>query len=190
MDNRLWGVIEKNPIIAAVKDMDGLEKCKKSDVKIVFILFGDICNISQIVNEVKREDKMVMVHMDLITGLSGKEIVLDYIKSYTKADGIITTKQSLIKHAKALGFYTVLRYFVIDSMALVNIEKQNYSSCTLPDAIEILPGVMPKVIEKICKVSKVPVIAGGLITDKEDIMAALSHGAVSISSTNQDVWFM
>ena len=29
-----------------------------------------------------------------------------------------------------------------------------------------------------------------LITDKEDIMAALGAGAVSISTTNQSVWFM
>ena len=56
--------------------------------------------------------------------------------------------------------------------------------------IEILPGVMPKVIKKICSQSRIPVIAGGLISDKEDIMAALGAGAVSISTTNQTVWFM
>ena len=38
--------------------------------------------------------------------------------------------------------------------------------------------------------TRVPVIAGGLITDKEDIMDALGAGAVSISTTNQSVWFM
>lgn len=60
-----------------------------------------------------------------------------------------------------------------------------------PDAIEILPGiVVPKVIKKINAISRVPVIAGGLITDKEDVMNALSSGAIGISSTNQDVWFL
>lgn len=56
--------------------------------------------------------------------------------------------------------------------------------------IEVLPGVMPKVLGRICKESRIPVIAGGLISDKEDIMAALNAGAVSISTTNQQVWFM
>ncbi|MFQ7501917.1 MAG: glycerol-3-phosphate responsive antiterminator, partial [Blautia coccoides] len=37
---------------------------------------------------------------------------------------------------------------------------------------------------------RTPVIAGGLFEDKEDIMAALSAGAVCISTTNQEVWFM
>ena len=59
-----------------------------------------------------------------------------------------------------------------------------------PDMIEVLPGVMPKVIRRICQNSRVPVIAGGLISDKEDIIAALNAGAVSISTTNQTVWFM
>ena len=34
--------IEAAPIVAAVKDDDGLEMCLKSDVDAVFILYGDI----------------------------------------------------------------------------------------------------------------------------------------------------
>ena len=58
------------------------------------------------------------------------------------------------------------------------------------DFIEILPGVMPKIIRKICKMVKIQVIVGGLITDKEDIVAALDAGAISVSSTNPKVWGM
>ena len=84
--------------------------------------------------------------------------------------------------------FAVMRFFVIDSIAFDSIQKQTEN--VRPDMIEILPGVMPKVIKKICSQSRVPVIAGGLISDKEDIMAALGAGAVSISTTNQKVWFM
>jgi glycerol uptake operon antiterminator len=49
---------------------------------------------------------------------------------------------------------------------------------------------MPKIISKIKDISSVPIIAGGLISDKEDVLSALSGGAVSISTTNQEVWFM
>jgi glycerol uptake operon antiterminator len=189
MKQRFVDIIEDNPVIAAVKDEEGLEKSIRSDgIGVVFILFGDICNIDKIVSRVKIEGRIAMVHIDLITGLSGKDVALDFIKNNTKADGIITTKQSLIKHAKDLGLYTVLRYFVIDSMALVNIEKQ--SSMIQPDVIEILPGAMPKILKKISKISKVSIIAGGLISDKDDVMAALSNGAVSVSTTNPDVWVL
>lgn len=56
-----------------------------------------------------------MVHIDLINGLSGKEIAVDFIQKFTRADGIITTKPALIKRARELELSTILRFFVIDS---------------------------------------------------------------------------
>lgn len=180
--------IEDSPIIAAIKDDDGLQKCLNSDSRVIFILYGDICSISDIVETVKSSGKIAMVHLDLITGLSSKEIAVDFVKKYTKADGIITTKPALIKRAKELNLYTILRLFVLDSMAYENIERQLHTA--KPDLIEVLPALMPKVVSKICALSSVPVIAGGLISDKEDVMSLLEAGVISISSTNQNVWFL
>ena len=144
--------IEAAPIVAAVKDDAGLEMCLKSDVDAVFILYGDICTIADIVARVKDAGKIAMVHMDLINGLSPREISLDFIRKYTRADGIITTKNNLITHAKEIGLATVLRHFVLDSMALINIERQSHQNReTHPDMIEFLPGIIvPKMIKKIC----------------------------------------
>ena len=185
-------VIEAAPIVAAVKDDSGLEMCLKSDVDAVFILYGDICTIAEIVSKIKDAGKIAMVHMDLITGLSPRDISTDFIRKYTRADGIITTKVNLIAHAKEIGLATVLRYFVLDSMALINIERQSHQNReTQPDMIEILPGIIvPKMIRKICSMSRVPVICGGLIQEKEDVMHALASGAAAISTTSSDVWFM
>ena len=184
--------IEAAPIVAAVKDDRGLERCLSSDVDAVFILYGDICTIADIVARIKDAGKIAMVHMDLITGLSPRDISLDFIRKYTRADGIITTKGNLISHAKEIGLATVLRHFVLDSMALINIERQSHQNReTQPDMIEILPGIIvPKLIRKICAMSRVPVICGGLIQEKEDVMSALSSGAVAISTTSPEVWFM
>lgn len=177
-----------SPIIAAIKDDNGLQKCLTSDSRVIFILYGDICNIADIVDTVKSSGKIAMVHLDLITGLSSKEIAVDFIKKYTQADGIITTKPNLIKRAKELGLYTILRLFVIDSMAYENIERQTKTA--RPDLIEILPALMPKIVAKICHISSIPVIAGGLVSDKEDIMALLQAGVTSVSSTNEQIWFL
>lgn len=180
--------LEDSPIIAAIKDDEGLQKCLNSDSRVIFILYGDIVSIADIVDTVKSSGKIAMVHLDLITGLSSKEIAVDFLKKYTKADGIITTKPLLIKRAKELGLYTILRLFIIDSMAYENIERQ--TKCAKPDLIEVLPGLMPKIVSKICKTSSTPVIAGGLVSDKDDIMALLHAGVTSVSSTNDQVWFL
>ncbi len=182
--------VEITPIIAAVKDDEGLKKALKEDVEIIFVLYGDVCTIPEIVMQIKKANKVAMVHVDLITGLNNsREICIDFIKNNTEADGIITTKSNLIAHAKELGLNTVLRYFILDSMALTNIEKQAANKAVRPDLIEFLPGiVLPKMIKRINKVSRVPIIAGGLISDKEDVMNALDSGCIAISSTNEDVW--
>jgi glycerol-3-phosphate responsive antiterminator len=188
MSNQFHKVMEECPVIAAVKDYEGLHRCLQSECKIIFVLFGDICSIREIVSTIKDKGYIAIVHMDLINGLAAKEVSVDFIRSNTEADGIISTKHSLIKRAKELGLFTVFRFFVIDSMAIDNIKKQCETAS--PDFIEIIPGVMPKVIKRICSMSSVPIIAGGLISDKEDVMAALAAGAISISTTNQEVWFM
>lgn len=185
---RFKEAIENTPIIPAVKDAESLEQCLKSDAGVVFILFGDICNIAEIVERIKAEGKLAMVHMDLIAGLGSKEVSVDYIKERTKADGIITTKPMLAKHARELGLATVLRFFIIDSMALSNLSKQTREA--RPDCIEVLPGVMPKIIRKITSENRTPLIAGGLISDKEDVCNALDAGAVAVSSTNAKIWFL
>ena len=188
MNREFKDALEASPIIAAVKDDEGLQRCKESDSQIVFILYGDICSIADKVEEVKACGKLAMVHIDLITGLSPKEIAVDFLKKYTNADGIITTKPALIKRARELELYTILRLFVIDSMAYENIEKQ--IKAARPDIIEILPALMPKVVKRICGLTRIPVIAGGLVSEKEDIMELLDAGVTSVSSTNPGIWFV
>ena len=183
--------IEDTPIIAAIKDDEGLELCLTTDVGVIFVLYGDVCTIPAIVQKLHDAGKTAMVHIDLINGLSPRDSAVDFIKKYTAAEGIITTKSALIGHAKEIGLHTILRYFVLDSMALINIEKQAKHGVVQPDFIEFLPGViLPELIKKINSISRVPVIAGGLISNREEVMNALNNGAVAISTTNRDVWFL
>lgn len=184
-----YGMVEVNPVIAAVKDEEGLHRCCRLDeIKVIFVLYGDICTIAGIVKEIKDAGKMALVHIDLLIGLSSKEVAVDFIRSNTFADGIVTTKPQLVQRAKELSLFTVLRFFVIDSLSLKSIENLNRQRGQRPDFIEVLPGVMPKIIRKICKSCRIPVIAGGLIADKEDVMGALEAGAMAVSSTAPDVW--
>ncbi len=190
MNQEFYEAVEANPVIAAVKSDAGLQAAvEMEEIQVIFVLYGDVCTIPEILEKIKAAGKKAMVHIDLIAGLSAKEISVEFIARQTRADGIITTKPALVRRAKELGIFAVLRFFVIDSLALKNIENLEMQCGTSrPDFIEVLPGVMPKVLGRIAKVSRIPMIAGGLITEKEDVIAALSAGAIAVSSTNQDVW--
>lgn len=182
-------LVEANPVVAAIKDEDGLEKCLHSDIDVVFVLYGDVISIRDIVHRLKENGKTVLVHVDLISGLAPKEVSVEFIRKYTEADGIISTRRNLTEYARSLGMNTVLRYFMIDSLALQNIQKQSRAEIQ-PDIIEILPAIlMPDFITRIRKVCKVPLMASGLVTCKKETLHALNAGAIAVSTTNQSIWF-
>lgn len=186
MREEMLEIIAEFPIIAAVKDEKELKESLMTDCKVIFILFGNICNISEIVEKIKNKDKLAIIHADLVQGLSAKTEAIDYLKLNTKADGIISTKGNLVKYAVEIGLIGILRNFIIDSMAMENVHKQ--VSMANPDMIEIMPGIMPEIIEKIKSELKLPLIAGGLISEKKDVIAALASGADAVSTTKIGLW--
>lgn len=187
MDSHIYQALQENPIIAAIRDNAGLEACLHADVSMVFVLYGDVCSIPHIVETIKKAGKMAVVHVDLIVGLAAKEVAVDYIRDYTDADGIISTRPSMVQRAKELHMFAVLREFLIDSMALSEILGQRNLKA---DALDILPGIMPTMIRRVRMETGMPVFAGGLITTKQDVMQALEAGALAISTTDPTVWSM
>lgn len=186
MKQQLLECFDEVPIVVAAKSEEELERCLQSKSRVIFLLFGDICTIAGLVEQVKAADKIAIVHLDLVDGLAPKDVSVDFIAEQTKADGVISTKNSLIRYAHQKGLLTIQRYFLLDSRVLENMAK----NASPADFFEVLPGVMPKIIRHLAETTGKPIIAGGMIRDKEDVMGALSAGAVAISSTNADVWFI
>lgn len=188
MNQDFYDAITVSPIIAAIKDEEGLRQCLKfEDVNVVFVLYGEVSTIAGIVEQMKDKGKTVVVHMDLIAGLSSRVEAVDFIARCTRADGIISTRFEQIKRAKDLSLSTVYRIFAIDSKVMDNLNPhiRDYA-----DVVEILPGLMPKIIHRMTRCLGIPIIAGGLISEKEDVLAALNAGAIAISTTNVNVWEM
>lgn len=185
---RAMELLESSPVIAAVKDDKGLSRCFGTECNVVFVLYGTVCTIPDLVRQIKEHQKTAIVHVDLIGGLSTKEVAVDFIKQNTMADGIISTKPLLVKRAVEIGLYGGQRTFMIDSMAIATLKKQLESF--QPDFIEIMPGIIPKVLREMKKYTKIPMVAGGLISDKKDIMSAFDAGADAISTTMEELWFV
>jgi len=186
MMSNLRGMLVENPIIAAIRNDKDLKKALQSKASIVFVLYGDIANIPKVCGMLEKKGKTVFVHVDLIDGLKGDSAGIKFIKEFAKPHGIISTKASNIKCGNNLGLYTIQRLFVIDSLSLntgINNIQENK-----PSAVEVMPGVASKIISSLEKKVHVPIIAGGLIKDKKDVMDSLSAGAIAISTTADDLW--
>lgn len=174
------------PVIAAAKNEEGLARALASPSPVVFLLYGDLCGVGAAVRRVRDAGKLAIVHIDLIDGLANREVSVRFLKDSTAADGIISTRPQLIRYGRELGFLTVERFFLLDSLSLESAEK--HLSATAADFTEILPGVMPKIIRRFATRSQIPIIAGGMVLDKEDVVSALSAGATAVSTTKEELW--
>lgn len=188
VNNPMLEILRESPVIASVKDDAGLRSVLRSECKTVFLLYGSVLTISSIVQVLKKHGKMVFVDVDLLEGFASKEIVVTYLKIHTAADGVLSSKAFMVKAAKDQGLLSIHRLFLIDSMSYQNARKQ--VKISKADCVEILPGCMPRVISWLLEDMTIPLIAGGLVCDKDDVVAALKAGATAVASSNQGVWSM
>lgn len=186
--DELVELLHDDPVIASVKDLVALDQILASDRRVVFLLFGSIVDIDTLIARCKSAGKTVLVDIDLLDGFATRDVVVTWMATRTEVDGILSTKTNLIKAARAAGLLAVQRFFLVDSFSYHQLPKVVGQS--KPDAVEILPGCMPRVISWLREDLQVPLIAGGLVCDKADVVAALGAGALAVASSNRDVWSM
>ena len=174
------------PVIAAVKTDESLTAALASPCSAVFLLASPLLTVDGLVHRIHDAGKLAVVHIDLVDGLSSREIAVDSLNALCHPDGIISTRPTLIRRARHRGLLTVQRAFILDSLSLTSLSGQLEQG--KPDFVEILPGIMPRVIAEISTRTQVPVIAGGLLRDKADIMAAMCAGAAAVSTSAPSLW--
>ncbi|HIW32650.1 MAG TPA: glycerol-3-phosphate responsive antiterminator [Candidatus Paenibacillus intestinavium] len=185
--DRLDYCLKRKPVITSLVNKDELPNILKSTSNIVFILKSDIIAIEAIVEQIREAGKLSFIHFDLIDGLGKDKMGVAYAAEKIGVDGIVTTKSTIITEAKKYGLMTVQRLFVFDSVSLDNGMKMTKVSG--PDAIEVLPGmVCSKIMKRIRSEVDVPVIAGGLMVDLNDLETALSNGVIGISTSSKELW--
>ncbi len=185
MSHSLIDALERQAVVPALKDLAQLDACLACPGEVVFLLCGDILNMERLLRRLHEAGKKIVVHADLVAGLASKEIAVDFLHR-CGADGIISTRPHLVRRSRELGLLSVLRVFIIDSKAMSNLRRESEEA--RPDAIEVLPGAMPSVIERLCRELHVPLIAGGLLSGKADILSALGAGARCVSTSDSELW--
>ncbi len=180
--------LQINPVIATAGNEESLDAALLSECRVIFLLMGNILDVGALTERVHEAGKLCVIHLDLTEGYSNKEIAVDAIHRFTGAEGIISTRGALIKRAKQLGMVAIQRGFMLDSRSLGSFEAQIRTS--KPDFVEILPGLLPKVIAELRGRVDVPIIAGGFIHEKEDVIAALNAGAIAVSASSPEIWRM
>lgn len=80
----------------------------------------------------------------------------------------------------------IQRLFLLDTIAL----EKSYSMLerTRPDFVEVLPGIIPRMVTEVFERTGIPIIAGGLIRTVDDVEQAMDAGAVAVTTSNIELW--
>lgn len=172
-------------IIAAVRNKQEFELALHSKVNIIFLLSSNISSLKENVNNAHECGKKLFIHMDFADGIGKDKYGILYAKEQG-IDGIISTRTNIIKIARDAGLLTVQRFFIVDSHSIeTSIETAKASKA---DMIEIMPGTLAKVIERLKKCISVPIVAGGLVETESEAKAAIKSGASAISTGKNNLW--
>lgn len=178
--------LQASQIIAAVADEKSARFASISPCHVVFVLGCNICTLPKIVSMLQRKNKVVFVHVDLVEGLGKDTWAIEFLKREIKPQGIISTRHHLIKYAKQLDMLAVQRMFLLDSSSIKSgIDMAKKSTA---DFIELMPGVIPDAISYIKKHIKQPIIAGGMVTKRQEVSTALRAGAIAVSTSTMQLW--
>ncbi|MBY7144094.1 glycerol-3-phosphate responsive antiterminator [Virgibacillus sp. NKC19-3] len=173
-------------ILPAIRKMKDFDKALETSHEIIVLLETRLSQLKSLVDYAKRANKKAFIHADLIQGLKADEYGMEFLIREVKPDGILSTRGNVISLAKKHNLVAIQRLFLLDSQALDHNFKliERFQ----PDCVEVLPGLMPTIIEEVLVRMNIPVIAGGLITKEEQITAALDAGAIAVSTSNMNLW--
>lgn len=177
--------MENREIIAAVRDNEQLARAARSDAHIIFMLAPNIAELGAYIELAHNANKKIYIHLDLAEGIGKDEYGIRYVKEQG-VDGIISTRTSIIRLARKVGISTVQRFFIVDSQSIeTTIESAKSGKA---DMIEIMPGIVSKVIKRLRGELDMPIVAGGLLETREEIEEAFECGVAAVSTGKPELW--
>lgn len=181
--------LSKTKVIMAIQNMDALDRALLCPGKILFVVSGTIASIDYGIEKTKRTGKFLFLHLDMIEGMALSGAAIDYLKAKYAGDfGIITTKNGVVKQCFDEGIPVVKRVFALDSLSVATIMEQR-EIIKRADAVEIMPGYVPDVVRRFkTAFPNKPVISGGLLEERNEVLDLFEAGCSAISTTCEELW--
>ena len=178
-------VFEGRRVAAAVRTEEDFTEALESKVEVIFMQYSSILTVEDLIPRCHEAGKKIFIHMDFTDGIGKDRAGLEYLKKLG-ADGILTTKTSMIRLARELGLATVQRFFIVDSQSVdTAVESIRIAK---PEMVEIMPGVVVKKIREFAERVNTPILVGGLLEFREEVDAALDAGATAVSTACRYLW--
>lgn len=180
--------LETQRVLPAISAFPLLKRFLKSSMEYCILVEFQLAEIHYIIEELKAHNKKVIIHIELIKGISPDEYGAIHLIQNLHVDGIISTKPQVIALAKKRNVIAIQRIFLKDSISLQRslqvIEKAD------PDFLEILPAMSGEIITQIQEKVRCKIFCGGLISTQKQIEDCIQSGAIGITVSNPDLWLL
>lgn len=178
--------LTSQPVIPAIRSLKDFEELLHREFSYIVLLESHLAQLPSLVRVARKHDKKLILHADLVQGLKHDEAAAQFLCQMIKPDGLISTHSTVISTAKKHGLLAIQRIFLIDSHSLAT--SYRVLSTAKPDYIEVLPGIMPSIIREVRQNTNLPILAGGFIRTKEEILDILAAGASAVTTSHHDLW--
>jgi glycerol uptake operon antiterminator len=179
-------MLQDQKIIPAISNHQDLKRFLQLPLTYGILMNFQLAQLPDLVKLMKDNKKKVLIHSELIRGLSSDEFGAIYLIQSLQVDGIISSKPKVIEICKKRNVIGILRFFLKDSISL----EQSLEMATKvdPDYLEILPALSIEIIPEIKNRIHMPIFMGGLIRSEAQIKKCLESGAVAVTTSNPAFW--
>lgn len=173
-------------VIPAIYNHKKMKFFLDSDLKYGILMNFQLAQLEDLVKTMKKHNKKVLIHSELIKGLSSDEYGAIYLIQSLHVDGIISSKPKVIDVCTKRGVIGIYRFFLKDTISYnqsIDIGKR-----LKPKYVEILPSNCYDLIPDIKKELNCDVLVGGLIKNSTQVMKCIDHGALAVTSSDIHLW--
>lgn len=178
--------MHQQKIIPAISSHQHLKKFLDTSLEYGVLMNFQLAQLEELVTQMKAKDKKVLVHAELIKGLSSDEYGAIYLIQNLGVDGIISSKPKVMEICKKRNVISVFRFFLKDSLSLE--QSVDLVHKIHPDYVEVLPATAVDIIETLKTKIASPIMLGGLIQSKAHIQKCLLNGAVAVTTSEPEFW--
>ncbi len=179
-------MLQDQKIIPAISNHQDLRKFLTLPLTYGILMNFQLAQLPELVKLMKDNQKKVLIHSELIRGLSSDEYGAIYLIQTLNVDGIISSKPKVIDVCKKRKVIGIFRFFLKDSISLN--QSLEMAKKMEPEYLEVLPATGTDILQEIMQRTSSKVLMGGLIKSKEQIAKCLNAGAVAVTTSNTNFW--
>ena len=173
-------------IIPAISDFKRLEKFIASPINVCVLLNFRLAQLEDICKTLKAHHKKVLIHGELIKGLSNDEDGALYLIQSLGVDGIISSKPKVIELCKKRNVIGIYRFFLKDSLSYEQSIK--IIKAIKPQYIEVLPYQGCNKIRALNEIVPSQYLSGGLIDSQAEVDYCMQQGAIAVTTSKMSLW--